>query len=505
MKKINHFAKHLLSFFAVIFIRMDYATGDDLPMYLPQPKKGTDGDCQFLIGGCTPGVYCTFTVNNVKVDVPLGYKYRDGTLTRLPREGADDDDSYMRGYVVYKSSSSDSPHVCNITQSSKGRAIGQIVTKTERSHYNYEILSESTTYYCVCGFPSKSSSDNIYEPVKYESLDKDGDYHIYESRYDTDVASHQVSDYSSSLSNIAICAMGYHNNGHDHGGGTGVDCFPVPKTQNGTVLSELFWVNGSWTNKSIDGSIKICADGYYYHKEGDCKKCPDNHDVCPVYITTSSQTFTCESGYAKYDDYCVSAPSSGTIIDGKIVCRTGSGSGTTKGQYVYVDSNVTAHCAECPSSAYRCDGTRFYCSGGFFGVQPTYGQGYCKSCGNDAKCPGDGDFGSGLWGNSGVLCSGTSSSGYYKTLPSYDTYECHLCPAHSSCTTGYGIGFYRCDSGYYHNADACTACPSFRGFGSGVTALTGVTSIEMCYIPTGYSVQDSSGYIEFRRDCYYTE
>lgn len=445
MLKINRFAKHLLSFFAVFFIRLDGADANPTTLY--EPKTGSSYGCDTLIGGCMPGAYCTITYSNGSTrDIPLGYRLRQGTLTKLKsyyNSALDEDkyDVYYRGSIDWSAERTydfDAKHLCLIKQKMVGRPVLEHVT----SQNNNGVLVRDD-YYCVCQFPDGSSHPE-YTP-----------------------GTPNLSEYEAgkSLSNgIYICAAGYWG----PGGGTGVACVKCPTTAAGRILSENFSVYPSLTAKTVDARYTVCGDDGYY-VTGTCVACPDNSDECPTYIDEDTQSFTCESGYIKEAKFCVECPHNAvSCAKGYIECTAG-GTGTS-GYYSVVSSDGIASCVPCPPSAASCDGRRFYCTGGYYYNQPETGTGNCESC------PGTGTYD--YCGNDGLICQ---------------------------------TGFYRGVSGLGYT---CNRCPWGENNATGMS-ISGVTSVNQCYIPgkvfsdgysgsiTGGTIGTSIGVMFCDTDAYY--
>lgn len=400
MLKINRFAKHLLSFFAVLFVRLDGA--DALPTTLYEPKGGASYGCNTLIGGCMPGAYCTITYSNGTTrDIPLGYRLRGGTLTKLKSYyetalGEDKYDVYYRGSVTWSANQSyglDAKHLCEIKQSKVGRPVLEHVTA-----YNNYGAETRDDYYCVCQFPDGSSHPE-YKP---------GTPYLEES------------DAKKSLSNgIYICAAGYWG----PGGGTGIACEKCPTTDAGRILSENFSVYPSLTAKTVDAKYTVCGDDGYY-VNGICVACPDNSDECPTYIDEDTQSFTCTSGYIKEAKFCVKCPHNAvSCAKGYIECAAG-GSGTS-GYYSVVSADGIASCVPCPPRAMSCNGRRFYCTGGYYYNQPEYGTGNCETCPSTGYHYCD---------NDGLTCQ----MGFYKGVSGLG-HTCYMCPMGENNTTGISI------------------------------------------------------------------
>lgn len=400
MLKLNRFAKHLLSFFAVLFVRLDGA--DALPTTLYDPKEGTYAGCNTLIGGCMPGAYCTIRYSNgTKRDIPLGYRLRGGTLTKLKSyyESMKDEDKYdvyYRGSIEWSAEQNydfDAKHLCFIKQKMVGRPVLEHVTK-----YDQNGMASRDDYYCVCQFPDGSSHPE-YTPGTPNLTE-------YEA--------------GKSLSaGLNICAAGYWGSG----GGTGVACVKCPTTAAGRILSENFSVYPSLTAKTVDAKYTVCGDDGYY-VTGRCVACPDNSDECPTYIDEDTQSFTCASGYIKEAKFCVECPHNAvSCAKGYIECTAG-GTGTS-GYYSVVSSDGIASCVPCPPRAKSCDGRRFYCTGGYYYNQPETGTGNCETC------PSTGYH---YCGNDGLVCQ----MGFYKGVSGLG-YTCNECPRGENNATGMSI------------------------------------------------------------------
>ena len=398
MLKINRFAKHLLSFFTVLFVRLDCADANPITLY--EPKSGGSA-CETLVGGCMPGAYCTITYSNGSTrDIPLGYRLRDGQLTKLKSyyESALDEDKYdvyYRGSLDWSAEQSydyANDHLCFIKQKMVGRPVLEHVTSQ-----NNNGVQVRDDYYCVCEFPDGRSHPE-YKPGT-----------PYLSEYEA----------GKSLSNgIYICAAGYWG----PGGGTGVACEKCPTTTAGRILSENFSVYPSLSAKTVDARYTVCGDDGYY-VTGTCVACPDNSDECPTYINEDTQSFTCASGYIKESKFCVKCPHNAvSCAKGYIECTAG-GSGTT-GYYSVVSSDGIASCVPCPPHAASCDGRRFYCTGGYYYNQPETGTGNCEIC----------PTGFHSCDNEGLVCE----TGFYREVSGLG-YTCNNCPMGANNTTGMSI------------------------------------------------------------------
>lgn len=392
MLKANRFAKHLLSFFAVLFVRLDAA--DAAPEYLYQPKEGRSYECNTLVGGCAPGAYCTITFSNGKTqDIPLGYRYRGGTLTRLNVSydsalGEDEYDKYYRGSLPSwqaKQVEWDTQHSCYVYQQYVGRPVLEHVIE-----YNSLGVQSRDDYYCVCQFPGGTSTSTYQKG--YPALEE--------------------SEAFSTLGWVTICPAGYWGAGAK-GEVTGAYyyCRKCPTTTNGTILSENFGEYPATYTKTVDAQYQLCGDDGYY-VTGTCVACPENSAECPVYIDETHQTFTCESGYAKMAKYCAACPSNAiSCASGFIECSGGNASGG--GYYPIISSNGVASCVSCPQNA-TCDGEGFLCNSGYFNNQPEYGTGDCEQCPSYDTYHACGNF-----GDFGLICE----EGYYRS-----SLTCNKCP-----------------------------------------------------------------------------
>ena len=404
MLKVNRFAKHLLSFFAVLFVRLDAA--DALPTTLYEPKDGAYAGCNTLVGGCAPGAYCTITFSNgSKKDIPLGYRYRGGMLTKLGLNydiglGQDKYDVYYRGSVPSWKTRQvewDTWHLCNVYQQYVGRPVLEHVIE-----YNKVGVQTRDDYYCVCQFHGGTSAPKYQ--LGYPALDES-------EAFDT-------------FGWVTICPAGYWGPGaKGEVTGTYYSCRKCPTTANGIILSENFGEYPATYKKTVDAKYTACGDDGYY-VTGACVDCPENSDECPTYIDENTQSFTCASGYIKEAKFCVACPHNAvSCAKGYIECTSG-GSGTS-GYYSVVSSDGVASCVPCPSRAMSCDGRRFYCTGGYYYNQPETGTGNCEACPSTGYHYCD---------NDGLTCQ----LGFYKGVSGLG-YTCNRCPRGENNASGMSV------------------------------------------------------------------
>ena len=397
------------------------------------PKSG-GGGCDTLVGGCAPGAYCVVPqTNGTGIRIPIGYRYRKGSLTQLRNyynylDGSNEDkyDVFYRGSSSWSSSQVsydwEKKHLCVIKQEYKGRPALQHVTKTNASG-----VQTRDDYYCVCQFPGYDKYDFPYEQG-YPRLSEE--------------------EAAAPLGEVIICANGYWG----PGGSTGTTCKKCPTTPGGMILSEIFGDYPSTYKKTVDAQYTVCSSGTYY-KDNRCVDCPAHSSECPVYENSTTQSFTCTSGYVKAPDTCAECPAgAASCEDGKLTCFASDGSGSG-GYYVVNNDDGTVQCSGCPQGARYCDGERFYCTGGYFRYQPTYGSGSCVPCSGAGFEVCDGDM---------VYCS----------------------------------------TGYYFSDFTCNACPVSYGV-SGTTRETGLLSISSCYIPAATDMKTAVGTMVCDTDAYY--
>lgn len=100
-------------------------------------------------------------------------------------------------------------------------------------------------------------------------------------------------------------------------------------------------------------------------------------------------------------------------------------------------------------------------------------------------------------------CISDTSWSYYSA--GYEKFVTRTC----NCNTCQTSTTYRCASGYYGTSNilgtsGCNSCVTATGI-SGSTSVAGSNSlITNCYLPTTYSVTDSTGSWRYSQPCYYS-
>ena len=481
MLKFNRFSRHVLSFFAMVFVRLDNANA--IPYDVYEPKDGPIDSCNILVGGCAPGGYCLLEPEDVLVDgttnpktvggtglkIPLGYKYTIATqdLTKLSNNTKDlphlnpDLDIYYRGdfYHDFKTfASQGNPKLCEINQTKAGRVMAQYKKSGAANNIHGD------TIYCICYFPNSESSPSETTLVN--------------AGYLTSVTTYpSVSFYDAyqPVKNLTICAAGYY--GDAAGNGTGTTCNECPSQRvtdyETKILSEIFGEYPYYNNKTIDPEYLKCSTNKYYITGG-CVDCPDNSD-CPIVGVGDNQTFACQPGYIKDGDTCIKCD----VCSGgsEFACEVSTyyqdmpanvdfyySGGGPNGQYGIID-NGTPQCEPCPSNAYYCDGKRFYCSGTNFYYQPSDGTGKCVACPSGYhSCD-----------NNGLVCS---------EFQYQDGFSCKPCPQYEGL---YLIGT---------SGAAAIMGPVTTGFITGAgMAFSGAKSISECFVASATGIADSVGYL----------